>query len=131
MSRLIRRLKVVLCALAAIAVVGFAAGFYFREKATEAGAERRASWSSTGECVVRTYVRDYSELGGLGRFFGFFSGRYYYRVYSKSGDLLKTSEWNLLETETGSDDYARWIYGNVLYPTTNGYGRWALRGCNG
>lgn len=117
--------------LASTVLVGVVFGFYVREKATKAGHEDQASWSPTGDCVVKTYVRNFSGLGMAGRIFGLFSSDYYYRVYSKGGELLKTSEWNLFESEAGEADYARWVYGNVLYPTTKGYGRWALRGCNG
>lgn len=128
---LLVRAKQLLVAVVVISVASVAAGFYYREKATASGFEDQASWSSTGQCVVKTYVRDFSGLGMAGRFFGLFSATYYYRVYSKNGDLLKTSEWNLAESEAGDVDHARWVYGHVLYPTANGYGGWALRGCNG
>jgi len=129
--KLVKKIKTVFSIVAFLAVACVAVGFYVREKATEAGSEDQISWSSTGECVVKTYVRDFSGLGVVGRIFGIFSNDYYYRVYSKNGDLLETSEWNFLESEAGEVDRARWVYGRVLYPTTKGYGGWSLRQCNG
>lgn len=129
--RLVKKISVMISIMTCLALAFVIAGFYVREKATEAGGEDQASSSSTGACVLKTYVRNFSGLGIAGRIFGLFSTDYYYRVYSKNGDLLATSEWNLLESEAGESDHARWVHSRVLYPTTKGYGGWNLRECNG
>lgn len=72
-----------------------------RQMASAAGKELRSADSQNGSCVLKTYTRRYSAVGLAGRIASLFGSSYYYRVYSRDGQLLATSEWILWEREYG------------------------------
>jgi hypothetical protein len=127
----IRNVVRILCGLLMLAVICiFFLGFYVRIEATKAGQEWNSSSNETGSCYLKTYIRKYSSMGVVGRFFSLFGSQFYYRVYSKNGELLKTSEWAFWETQLGADQSAYWIHGAAFYLTTDGLKNWELPACD-
>lgn len=105
-------------------------GLYVRGEATKAGQMWSSIPNETGSCYLNTYVRKYSSMGALGRIARLFGSEFYYRIYSKQGELLKTSEWTLWETELGAEQSAYWIHGSAMFLTTDGLKDWDLQDCN-
>lgn len=105
-------------------------GLYVRAEATKAGGEWHSTLSENGNCSLKTYIRKYSNLGTLGRVFGLFGSQFYYRVYSRNGELQKTSEWNFWEGQLDADQSAYWAEGVAFYPTADGLKGWDLQSCS-
>ncbi len=87
-------------------------------------------WNDSGNCYIATYAPDYNFLGGVvGRIFTYFSSPYFYRVYTKDNDLLKTSEWYLWREE-GAPGIAPEFRGEmIVYPGSEGWGSWIISEC--
>ncbi|MDT3310357.1 hypothetical protein QZR14_03210 [Pseudomonas sp. rhizo66] len=84
--------------------------------------------SESGECYLITYAPGYPKLGLIGQVFGMFSSGYFFRVYTKDGALLESSEWNFRVTEFFA--VAPESNGStVLYPGTQGYEDWWVPEC--
>jgi hypothetical protein len=84
--------------------------------------------NESGECYLVTYVPGYHKLGLIGRVFGLFSSEYFFRLYTKDGALLESSEWNFRLTEMFA--VAPEFHGpTVLYPGTQGYEDWWVPEC--
>ncbi|WP_339513669.1 hypothetical protein [Pseudomonas sp. RL_15y_Pfl2_60] len=87
-------------------------------------------WSDSGACYVNSYIPNYRALGVMGITVGLFSSEAFFRVYRQDGTLLKSSEWLLTQSEFAGTESAKWINGNVIYPTNSGYEGWTLSECN-
>lgn len=87
-------------------------------------------WSNSGACYIDAYIPNYKKLGIAGRTVALFSGNGFYRVYSKDGRELKSSEWLLWQRDYPDFEGASWVNGNVLYSTADGYAGWTLPECN-
>ncbi len=87
-------------------------------------------WSDSGACYINSYIPNYRALGVTGITVGLFSSESFFRVYRKDGTLLKSSEWLLTQSEFAGTESAKWINGNVIYPTNSGYEGWTLPECN-
>ncbi len=87
-------------------------------------------WSPTGTCRIEAYVPRYSSYGVLGRMVALFSSNGFYRVYTKEGVELKSSEWLIWQREYPDMETARWANGHAIYPTGDGYAGWTLKECN-
>ncbi|PMQ11023.1 MULTISPECIES: hypothetical protein [unclassified Pseudomonas] len=87
-------------------------------------------WNESGSCYIATYVPNYNFLGVVvGRVFKYFSSPYFYRVYTKNDDLLKTSEWYLWRDE-GSPGIAPEFRGEmIVYPGSEGWESWIVSEC--
>lgn len=84
--------------------------------------------SESGECYLVTYTPGYHKLGLIGQVFGLFSSGYFFRVYTKDGALLESSEWNFRVTEVLA--VAPEFNGStVLYPGAQGYEDWWVPEC--
>ncbi|WPN57852.1 MULTISPECIES: hypothetical protein [unclassified Pseudomonas] len=84
--------------------------------------------SESGECYVVQYAPGYHKLGLIGRVFGFFSSEYFFRVYTKDGALLESSEWNFRVTEIAGIA-PKFLGPTLLYPGTQGYEDWWVPEC--
>ncbi|EPG2417984.1 MULTISPECIES: hypothetical protein [Stenotrophomonas maltophilia group] len=87
-----RAARGVLICLVALLLLLFASWLMVRQMASDAGKELRSADSQNGSCVLKTYTRRYSAIGLAGRIASPFGSSYYYRVYSRDGQLLATSE---------------------------------------
>jgi hypothetical protein len=86
-------------------------------------------WSDSGACYIDAYIPSYRKLGILGKTVALFSGNGFYRVYSKEGIELKSSEWLLWQRDYPDMEGAFWSNGHVLYSAAGGYGGWTLPEC--
>jgi hypothetical protein len=86
-------------------------------------------YSNSGDCVIKAYTPKLSKYGLLGDLIRPFSSPAFYRVYSKNGDPLKTSEWLLHQREFSDTDTAKWAHSHVIYPTYSGYEGWKIPEC--
>jgi hypothetical protein len=118
-----------LICLVALLLLLFASWLMVRQMASDAGKELRSADSQNGSCVLKTYTRRYSAAGLGGRIASLFGSSYYYRVYSRDGRLLATSEWTLWEREFGDMD-AHWINRTAMYPGQDGWAGWRLPQCD-
>ncbi|SDR94735.1 hypothetical protein [Pseudomonas oryzae] len=78
-------------------------------------------WNESRSCYINTYTPKFSSLGALGWIVRLFSSGSFFRVYSKDGILLKSSEWLLWQREFAESEKAIWIHGRAIYPTDSGY----------
>lgn len=86
-------------------------------------------WSPSAQCYIARYVPSYQIVGVAGRILEMFSSPYFYRVYTKDGELLKTSEWYLWMRE-GNAGVAPEFQGEmVLYPGADGWESWMVPEC--
>lgn len=85
--------------------------------------------SISQDCTINVYTPKLSKYGATGDFIRFFSSPAFYRVYSKDGVLLRTSEWLLLQREFSDTDTAKWIHSHVIYPTYSGHEGWKVPEC--
>lgn len=85
--------------------------------------------SDLQDCTIQAYTPMLSKYGLIGDFIRFFSSPTFYRVYSKDGILLRTSEWQLIQRELSDTDTAKWIHSHIIYPTYSGYEGWKIPEC--
>jgi hypothetical protein len=86
-------------------------------------------WSESGACYIDAYIPNYKALGSVGKTFALFSGNGFYRVYSKDGNEIKSTEWLLWQRDYPEIEGAFWTGKHVFYSTSNGYGGWSLPEC--
>ncbi len=86
-------------------------------------------WSDSGACYIDAYIPKYSELGVIGKTIALFSGNGFFRVYSKEGTELKSSEWLLWQHDYPDMEGAFWTNGHVFYSSADGHGGWSLPEC--
>lgn len=86
-------------------------------------------WSDSGACYIDAYIPNYRGLGAVGKTVALFSGNGFYRVYSKEGIELKSSEWLLWQRDYPDMEGVFWVNGHVFYSAADGYGGWTLREC--
>jgi len=125
-ARAVRRVVLVLVVFIALL---FASWLVVRQLASEAGRELRSVASENGSCVLKTYTRRYSAAGVAGGIASLFGSSYYYRVYSREGALLATSEWKFWAREFGDMD-AHWVNRTAMYPAQDGWAGWGLPQCD-
>ncbi|WP_454562246.1 hypothetical protein [Pseudomonas sp. AIG] len=85
--------------------------------------------SESGKCYMSRYAPDYDVLGLAGGIFELFSSKYFYRVYSSDGKLLKTSEWYLWMREGNSGVAPEFEGEMILYPGSEGWESWIIPEC--
>jgi hypothetical protein len=85
--------------------------------------------SNSRDCTIRAYTPKLSKYGVIGDLIRLFSSPTFYRVYSKEGVILRTSEWLFLQREFSDTDTAKWIHSHVIYPTNSGYEGWKIPDC--
>ncbi|PSD12970.1 hypothetical protein [Stenotrophomonas maltophilia] len=106
----------------------FLAWFCMRQFASHQAVVKDSIASGSGKCLLNTYFRNYADLGVAGRVASVFGSTHFYRVYSESGDLLATSEWNIGEHEV--DVFAtEWLGQTAMYPTQHGWASFSLKEC--
>jgi hypothetical protein len=87
-------------------------------------------WNDSRECYIATYAPEYKVLGIVGgRIFKYFSSPYFYRVYTKNDELLKTSEWNIWTREGNSAVAPEFRGEMVVYPGSEGWESWMIPEC--
>lgn len=87
-------------------------------------------WNDSGECFIGTYVPDYKFLGVVAdRIFKYFSSPYFYRVYTKNDELLKTSEWYLWMSEGNAGVAPEFRGEMIVYPGSEGWESWIVPEC--
>lgn len=86
-------------------------------------------WSESGACYIDTYIPNYKALGAVGKNFALFSGNGFYRVYSKGGNEIESTEWLLWQRDNPDIEGAFWTSKHFFYSTSNGYGGWSLPEC--
>lgn len=86
-------------------------------------------WNESGSCYIDAYIPSYKSLGAIGKTLALFSGNGFYRVYSKEGREIRSSEWLLWQRDYPNIEGAFWSEGHVTYSTSSGYGGWSLPEC--
>lgn len=87
-------------------------------------------WNESHSCRAEAYLPDYGSFGFLGKLVALFSSNGFFRVYSQSGDKLKSSEWLLWQREYPDLEAAKWLNNShVIYGTGDGYRGWSLPEC--
>jgi len=86
-------------------------------------------WNESRSCYINAYIPKFSSLGALGKIVKLFSSDSFFRVYSKDGELLKSSEWLLWQREFAESEKAIWAHGRAIYPTDSGYEGWVIEAC--
>jgi ABC-type dipeptide/oligopeptide/nickel transport system permease component len=87
------------------------------------------TWSDSGACYINSYIPNFRSLGVPGITVELFSSAAFFRVYRKDGTLVKNSEWLLWQREFADSESEKWVNGNAIYPTDDGYAGWSLREC--
>lgn len=106
----------------------FLAWFGMRQYASNQAHVTDSIASGSGKCLLKTYRRDYSAFGVVGRMASAFGSRYFYRVYNNAGDQLATSEWNFSEDEVNTFA-TEWLGQMAMYPTRHGWASFEMREC--
>lgn len=122
--------KVLAISIAALIFAPTLTWLYVKTELSRRAAVYDTNWSESGECYINAYISKYSSLGALGKLVGLFSSNGFYRVYTKSGVELESSEWLLLQREYPDMEAAKWANGYAIYPTGDGYQGWRLPECN-
>ncbi|KAA0988540.1 hypothetical protein FQ192_15925 [Pseudomonas sp. ANT_J12] len=86
-------------------------------------------WSESGKCYIARYAPDYEAFGRVGQVIELFSSLSFYRVYTKDGVLLKTSEWYLWMREGNAGVGPEFRGEMVLYPGAQGWESWTVPPC--
>lgn len=87
-------------------------------------------WNDSGKCYIATYTPEYKVLGVVaGRIFKYFSSPYFYRVYTKNDEMLKTSEWNLWMREGNAGVAPEFRGEMIVYPGSDGWESWIIPQC--
>lgn len=86
-------------------------------------------WSDSGSCYISKYEPDYKMIGLVGRVLELLSSRYFYRVYTKDDELLRTSEWFFWMREGNEQVAPEFSGATVLYPGTEGWEYWTVTEC--
>ena len=86
-------------------------------------------WNESRSCYINAYIPKFSSLGALGKIVKLFSSDSFFRVYSKDGVLLKSSEWLLWQREFAESEKAIWVHRRAIYPTDSGYEGWVIEAC--
>ncbi len=114
-------------ATAIIGLIVFSVWLYFKLDIAITAEATYTVWNDKGDHYINTYPSNYSKYKAPGRLIGWFSSRYFFRVYKKDGTLLRSSEWMLWEREVGNLEGPYWIDDRVFYLTTDGIKEWHIR----
>jgi hypothetical protein len=124
------RYPIMLILTVALALMPLAAWLYVKANLSRSTEPYATTWSESRACYINAYIPKFSSFGGLGKIVKLFSSDAFYRVYSKDGVVLKSSEWLLWQREFADSESEKWVNGNVIYPTDDGYEGWTLPECN-
>jgi hypothetical protein len=102
---------------------------YLKSEAASLATVYSTTWNDAGTCYINSYIPQYSKLGMPGAVVKIFTSEAFFRVYSKDGELLKSSEWLLWQNEFTTDERSQWVGGRAVYPTVKGYEGWSIPGC--
>jgi hypothetical protein len=86
-------------------------------------------WNESRTCYINSYIPGYSNFGIAGKLVKLFSSEAFFRVYNNKGELLRSSEWLLWQSEFTTDERSQWVNGNAIYPTLSGYEGWNISEC--
>lgn len=86
-------------------------------------------WSQSGACYIDAYMPSYKALGAVGKTVALFSGNGFYRVYSKEGHEIRSTEWLIWQRDYPDVEGAFWTEEHVFYSTSSGYGGWSFPEC--
>ncbi|QLC73198.1 hypothetical protein LPB260_20835 [Pseudomonas sp. LPB0260] len=123
------RNKIVLLIAAVVMLVPLAIWLYVKTNLSRNTEPYATTWSESRACYINAYIPKFSSLGVPGKLIKLFSSDAYFRVYRKDGTLLKSSEWLLWQREFADSESEKWVNGNAIYPTDDGYAGWSLREC--
>lgn len=82
------------------------------------------TWNDSRTCYANVYVVSFTDYGVMGRIMRLFSSPTFFRIYDKERNLLKTSEWMLLQKEAVDLVPIQWRKIEVFYPMSDGYHSW-------
>jgi hypothetical protein len=106
-----------------------AAWLYLKTEAAALAKLYSTTWNEPETCYINSYIPQYSKLGTPGAIAKIFTSEAFFRVYSKDGKLLRSSEWLLWKNEFTTDEQSRWVGGRAIYPTVSGYDGWIIPEC--
>lgn len=86
-------------------------------------------WNDTHSCRIDAYAPRFSSYGLPGKLAKLFSSDSFFRVHSRDGAQLRSSEWKLWQREFGQSESARWAGNQAIYPTSSGYQGWVIDEC--
>lgn len=115
-------------ALALLSVLG-AGWIYVKLSLAKEAEPFMTYWNNSHCCHIDAYAPRFATYGIVGKLVKLFSSDSFFRVYSKDGSLLKSSEWQLWEREFATSEKAMWIGNRAIYPTSKGYEGWVLDEC--
>ncbi|WP_240996599.1 hypothetical protein [Pseudomonas viridiflava] len=115
-------ISVLLCALGAT-------WLYVKQGAASAAVMYSTTWNDSKKCYINSYIPQYSRFGVVGKFVKLFTSEAFFRVYTDKGELLKSSEWLLWQSEFTTDERSQWVHGHAIYPTSTGYEGWNISEC--
>jgi hypothetical protein len=123
------RNKIILLIAAVVVLMPLAIWLYVKANLSRNTEPYATTWSESRACYINAYIPKFSSLGVPGKLVKLFSSDAFFRVYRKDGTLLKSSEWLLWQREFADSESERWVNGNAIYPTDDGYAGWSLREC--
>jgi hypothetical protein len=123
------RNKIILLIAAVVVLMPLAIWLYVKANLSRNTEPYVTTWSESRACYINAYIPKFSSLGVPGKLVKLFSSDAFFRVYRKDGTLLKSSEWLLWQREFADSESERWVNGNAIYPTDDGYAGWSLREC--
>lgn len=114
-----------------VVILGVAALYwvYLKAQAANLANVYSTTWNEAGTCYINSYIPRYSALGVAGKLASLFTSEAFFRVYTKDGELLKSSEWLLWQNEFTTDERSQWVGGRAIYPTADGYEGWIIPEC--
>jgi hypothetical protein len=110
--------------------VPLCAWFYIKQGAAAAAEVYSTTWNESKTCYINSYVPKYADFGVPGKFVKLFTSEAFFRVYNVKGELLKSSEWLLWQSEFTTDERSQWVNGHAIYPTSTGYEGWNILECS-
>lgn len=123
------RYKIILIVTAVFVLMPLTTWLYVKLSLSRSTEPYATTWSTSRACYINAYIPKFSSLGVPGKVVKLFSSDAFFRVYRKDGTLLKSSEWLLWQREFADSESEKWINGNAIYPTNDGYAGWTLREC--
>lgn len=102
---------------------------YIKLGAAAAAEVYSTKWNESKTCYINSYIPRYSNFGVAGKVVKLFTSEAFFRVYNKKGELLRSSEWLLWQSEFTTDERSQWVNGHAIYPTSSGYEGWNITAC--
>ncbi|MBS7690174.1 hypothetical protein I0E98_05580 [Pseudomonas lalucatii] len=123
------RYKFILILTAVVVLIPLITWLYVKINLSRSTEPYATTWSESRACYINAYIPKFSSLGVPGKIVKLFSSDAFFRVYRKDGTLLKSSEWLLWQSEFADSESEKWVNGNAIYPTDDGYAGWTLQEC--